>query len=199
MIRGPKKSESHLAAEISYPELVEEKSHLVAAYGGLLGGITESAARSVKSRAELEAIRDEIEAFNARWVAAGFDAGRGLAAPTDEEIDRLFPRTDEVQSENFGELSSSQQSWVKANAKRWTAGERVRYYVQLHAALALAGCVDEEKKGSPVAILGLSKTKSSAQMVSWAVYFDAVEGVMRQNGTKNELYDAFMSAFGGLS
>ena len=199
MILGPRKSSSHLEAEKLHPELIEEKKSLSATYGGFIGWITESALRRVKSRAELEAIRDEIEAFNARWVAAGFDAGRGLAAPTDEEIDRLFPRTDEVQSENFGKLSSSQQSWVKSNAKRWTAGERVRYYVQLHAALALAGCVDEEKKGSPVAILGLSKTKSSAQMSSWAVYFDAVEGVMRQNGTKNELYDAFMSAFGGLS
>ena len=199
MIRGPKKTESHLEAERSHPELLTERSVLERKYAGFFGYLTESAARNVKSRAELESIKAEIEDFNSRWVAAGFDAGRGLAAPTDEEIDRLFPRTDEVQSENFGKLSSSQQSWVKANAKRWTAGERVRYYVQLHAALALARCVDEEKKGSPVAILGLSKTKSSAQMVSWAVYFDAVEGVMRQNGTKNELYDAFMSAFGGLS
>lgn len=93
MIRGPKKSESHLAAEISYPELIEEKAHLVAAYGGFLGGITESAARSVKSREELEAIRAEIEDFNARWYAAGFDRGRGLAAPSAEDIDRLFSST----------------------------------------------------------------------------------------------------------
>lgn len=89
MIRGPKKSESHLAAEISHPELVEEKSRLIASYGGFLGGITESSARSVKSREELEAIRDEIEDFNARWCAAGFDRGRGLAAPTIEEKARL--------------------------------------------------------------------------------------------------------------
>lgn len=195
---GPKKSSAHLEAESAHPEMIKERLSLESKYAGFFGYLTEKARNSVKSREELLAIREEIEAFNARWVEAGFDRKFGLAAPDMEEIDRLFPVDEKKDEENFTSISEEQSSWIKSNSKRWAKDGRIRYYINLNSALSLANAVDEEKKGSPVAIIGLSKTKSSAQMQSWAVYFDAVSGKICQNGTRDEVYNAFLKAFEGI-
>lgn len=42
----------------------------------------------------------------------------------------------------------------------------------------------------PVRILGLSKTKSSQQLLSWEVYFDAVGGKLIQDRTKEDIFQA---------
>ena len=197
MLRGPKKSESHLMAEAAHPELVAEKEALLTKFSAFCGPyIIERYAKDM-TREELLSIRETILDFNRRWEEAGFDHGRSIAAPTVEDIDSLFPSAvkKEKASENFGDLSSDQIDWIKGNAKKWEKAGRIRYYINLISGLTLAGCIDEEKKGSPVAILGLSKTKSSAQLQSWAVYFDAVFGEMCQNGTQDEIYKAFLESF----
>lgn len=197
MLRGPKKSESHIMAEATHPELVAEKEALLTKFSAFCGPyIIERYAKGM-TREELLAIRETILDFNRRWEEAGFDHGRSIAAPTIEDIDSLFPSAMEKEkaSENFGDLTSNQIEWIKVNAKKWKTAGRIRYYINLIPALKIADCIDEEKKGSPVAILGLSKNKSLSQMQSWTVYFDAVSGKMCQNGTRDEVYKAFLEAF----
>ena len=177
----PKKTESHMKAELEHPELLEEREELSDKYAPFLGlHIIEKYTKGF-TREEVLAIREKILDFNHRWKAAGFDHGESLAEPLMEDIDRLFPSSvEEKPTENFGDLSSDQIDWIKGNSKKWEKAERIRYYIQINSALKLAECIDEEKKGSPVAILGLSKNKSFSQMHSWAVYFDAVSGELLQ-------------------
>ena len=192
----PKKTESHMKAELEHPELLAEREELSDRYAPFLGlHIIEKYTKGF-TREEVIAIREKILDFNRRWEEAGFDKGEGLAEPLMEDIDHLFPSSVvEKPAENFGDLSSDQIDWIKENSKKWEKAGRIRYYINLIPALVLANCVDEEKKGSPVAILGLSKNKSFSQMQSWAVYFDAVSGQMCQNGTRDEVYKAFLEDF----
>lgn len=93
-------------------------------------------------------------------------------------------------TETAGELTPQQFAWVQANAKHWEREGRVRYYIDRTAAMKLAEAIDESKGGEPIRILGLSKTKTSQQLLSWEVYFDAVGGKLIQGRTKEDIFQA---------